>query len=214
MQKWRFQKAELSRFCQNIVSVPGAEIGIGAPQGRSFDQLYSITGTRMDQWNPCCNKNVASGMGEILKNRLKMSKFEGPVQEAMLALMVAGSELRSKFDQTLSAQGLTGEQYNILRILRGQPEGHQCGEIAERMIDRSPDVTRRIDSLEKQGLVERAHSTVDRRVVNVRITKKGREMLSAVEPKMKEFQEKVAQSITAEDLRALVAICEKFMQVS
>ena len=142
-----------------------------------------------------------------------MSKFEGPVQEALLALMVTASGLRSEFDRTLACHGLTGEQFNILRILRGQPEGHQCSEIANRMIDRSPDVTRRIDSLEKEGLVEREHSKVDRRVVNVRITKKGLGALDAITPKMKEFEQKVSENLSKEELRELVALCEKFMLV-
>lgn len=142
-----------------------------------------------------------------------MSKFEGPVQEAMLALMVTASGLRSEFDRTLATQGLTGEQFNILRILRGQPEGHQCGEIANRMVDRSPDVTRRIDSLEKQGLVERAHSTVDRRVVNVCITQKGLDILENIEPNLKQFEQKVSEHISEADLKKLVILCEKIMQV-
>jgi DNA-binding MarR family transcriptional regulator len=153
-------------------------------------------------------------MGEILKNRLKMSKFEGPVQEALLALMVTASGLRSEVDRTLACQGLTSEQFNILRILRGQPEGHQCGEIADRMIDRSPDVTRRIDSLEKQGLVERERSTEDKRVVNVCITRKGLDMLNAIEPNLKKFEEKVSKNISEADLRKIVDLCEKFIEIS
>ena len=81
------------------------------------------------------------------------------------------------------------------------------------MIDRSPDVTRRIDSLEKEGLVEREHSKVDRRVVNVRITKKGLGALDAITPKMKEFEQKVSENLSKEELRELVALCEKFMLV-
>ena len=143
-----------------------------------------------------------------------MSKFEGPVQEALLALMVTASGLRSEFDRTLACHGLTGEQFNILRILRGHPEGHQCGEIANRMIDRSPDVTRRIDALEKQGLVERERSTEDKRVVNVCITRKGLDVLDAITPIMKEFEGKVAGNLSEDELRELVVLCEKFMEIS
>ncbi len=143
-----------------------------------------------------------------------MSKFESPTQEAMLALMVTASELRSSFDRTLAAHGLTGEQYNILRILRGQPEGHQCGEIGDRMVDRSPDVTRRIDALEKQGLVERERSAGDRRVVNVRITQKGMDVLDAIAPHLQEFESRVAANLNGEELEHLVGLCEKIIQVS
>ena len=63
-----------------------------------------------------------------------------------------------------------GTQYNVLRILRGTPEGLACGEIASRMITRDPDVTRLLDRLEKRGLISRCRETGDRRTVMVRIT--------------------------------------------
>jgi DNA-binding MarR family transcriptional regulator len=153
-------------------------------------------------------------MGEVLKKRLKMSKFEGPVQEAMLALMVTASELRANMDRILAESGITGEQFNILRILRGaQPCGHPCGEIGERMVDRAPDVTRRIDSLEKQGLVERERSTDDRRVVHVRITEKGLAAIDAISPTLHEFEMKVSGKLNEEELNRLAELCEKMMDV-
>ncbi len=153
-------------------------------------------------------------MGEILKQRLKMSKFESPVQEATLALMAAASELRSNFDRTLAEANLTGEQYNILRILRGAgPEGHPSGEIGCRMIDRSPDITRRIDALEKQELVERERSTGDRRVVRVRITRKGLSLLDDINPKLQEFDDKLTRIMSKDDLHHLSSLCEKIIEI-
>ncbi len=151
-------------------------------------------------------------MGEVLKNRLRMSAFESPTQEAMLALMVTASELRSNIDRVLAEAGLSGEQYNILRILRGAgDEGHPSGEIGCRMIDRSPDVTRRIDALEKQGLAERERSQGDRRIVRVRITKTGRTLLDAVAPKLAEFDRQVSANMTSEELHQLASLCEKMI---
>lgn len=151
-------------------------------------------------------------MGEILKQRLKMSKFESPVQEATLALMAAASELRSDFDRTLASVNLTNEQFNILRILRGAgPEGHPSGEIGCRMIDRSPDITRRIDALEKQGLAERERSTGDRRVVRVRITKKGISLLDEINPTLKEFESRLTQAMNDKELSELSALCERII---
>lgn len=153
-------------------------------------------------------------MGEILKSRLRMSKFESPAQEALLALMVTASELRTNMDRVLSEAGLTGEQYNILRILRGAgAEGHPSGEISCRMIDRSPDVTRRIDALEAQGLVERERSTKDRRVVRVRITEKGLTSIEAVMPSLHEFENQVTSKLNEGDLATLAGLCEKIIAV-
>jgi DNA-binding MarR family transcriptional regulator len=152
-------------------------------------------------------------MGEILKKRLRMSVFESPAQEALLALMVTASELRANVDRVLAEAGLTGEQFNILRILRGAgEEGHPSGEIGCRMIDRSPDVTRRIDTLEKQGLVERERSAGDRRVVRVRITRKGVQTLDAIAPKLHEYEQKISASLSKEELHRLAALCEKMIE--
>ena len=141
-----------------------------------------------------------------------MASFESSAQEAMLALMVAGSELRSKIDRVLADAGLTGEQYNILRILRGAgEEGHPSGEIGCRMIDRSPDVTRRIDTLEKQGLVERERSQGDRRVIRVRITAKGLALLDQISPALSTFESKVTHGMNDDDLHNLAALCEKII---
>ena len=153
-------------------------------------------------------------MGEVLKNRLKMSKFESPVQEAMLALMVTASELRTKLDRLLGGYGLTGEQYNILRILRGAgQEGHPCGEIGNRMVDRSPDVTRRIDTLEKEGLVERERSLGDRRVVNVKITAKGMSLLDTISPNVHAFESDVTGKLSETQLHELAALCEHLLEM-
>jgi DNA-binding MarR family transcriptional regulator len=148
-------------------------------------------------------------MGENLRKRLKMTKFEGPYHEAILALMVSASEFRANVDRVLGPFGVTGEQYNILRILRGAPEGHPCGEVADRMVDRSPDITRRIDALEKQGLVERERSRTDRRVVMTRITPKGIELLDKIAPSWHEHEKEFASCLTESEALELAKLCDK-----
>ena len=76
-------------------------------------------------------------------------------------------------DRVLKTEDLSATQYNVLRILRGAPEGLPCGEIANRMITRDPDVTRLLDRLEKRGLISRCRETKDRRTVMARITPDG-----------------------------------------
>jgi DNA-binding MarR family transcriptional regulator len=117
-------------------------------------------------------------------------------------------------DRILGAFGITGEQYNILRILKGAgEEGHPCGEIGNRMMDRSPDVTRRIDTLEKQGLVERARSIGDRRVVNVRITSKGVALLNTISPELHAFEKAVSTNLSESQLKDLAALCENLIEL-
>jgi len=99
-------------------------------------------------------------MGTALAKRLVQSRFESPVQVAILNLLVAASYLQEQNERLLAEHNLSPAQYNVLRILKGvHPEGHPRCEIARRMIERAPDLTRMIDGLERRGLVERARST-------------------------------------------------------
>jgi DNA-binding MarR family transcriptional regulator len=75
--------------------------------------------------------------------------------------------------QLLKQHDLSPNQYNVLRILRGAPDGLLCGEIATRMISRDPDITRLLDRLEKRGLIRRCRGNPDRRKVLVRIAADG-----------------------------------------
>ena len=76
---------------------------------------------------------------------------------------------------------LSPNQYNILRILRGAPEGLLCGEISARMISRDPDITRLLDRLEERGLIGRCRDNPDRRRVHVRIQDKGLALLARLD---------------------------------
>lgn len=151
-------------------------------------------------------------MGEVLRHRLKQKKFDSPAHEAILALMVTASHVQGISDRICAAHGLSSQQYNILRILRGAENdgslGRSCGEIAERMIDRAPDVTRRIDALVKAGLVDRDRSDEDRRVVLTRITKKGLGLLEKMQPSMASGELQLLEKIPTADLQELVRVCE------
>jgi DNA-binding MarR family transcriptional regulator len=81
----------------------------------------------------------------------------------------------------LKTEDISSTQYNVLRILRGSPEGLPCGEIANRMITRDPDITRLLDRLEKRGLISRCRQTKDRRMVMVRITPEGLKLLARLD---------------------------------
>lgn len=153
-------------------------------------------------------------MGDILKTRLRQTKFESPYQEAVLAVLVAANTLNEQFDRSCAAIGISRQQYNILRILKGaHGEGYQCGDIASRMLDRAPDITRRIDGLEKLGLVERTRSDEDRRVVITRITQKGLDLLENVQPDMKEFHAHLSKRLSKQECQTLVSLCEKMIDL-
>jgi len=94
--------------------------------------------------------------------------------EAWLALQIAAHRVSDPWFRFLKSQDLPHPQYNVLRILRGaQPGALTCGEIAERMIVRDPDVTRLLDRLEQRGFVTRTRASDDRRVIRTAITPAG-----------------------------------------
>ena len=147
-------------------------------------------------------------MGEALRRRIKQRRFESPLQEALLNVLVAGSHIREHLDRLCAPYGITHSQYNVLRILRGaHPDGHPRCEIANRMVERAPDVTRLIDRLEKQGLVVRDRTAKDRRLSIARITKKGLDLLEQM--KVDElFVQRFSGRVSSRDKRELSRICE------
>lgn len=148
-------------------------------------------------------------MGEALKRRIKQAKFESPMQEAMLNLMVASDFVREQIDRFCSTHGITRGQYNVLRILKGvYPEGHPRCEIAGRMLERAPDVTRLVDRLEKQGLAERDRSDADRRHSITRITKKGLALVEEMNAAAAEMFKLFSSKLTHHDALELSRICE------
>jgi DNA-binding MarR family transcriptional regulator len=148
-------------------------------------------------------------MGEALRRRIKQARFDSPAQEAMLNLMVAYDYVRRRIDRVCESHGVTHGQYNVLRILRGaHPGGHPRCEIARRMLERAPDVTRLVDRLERQGLVERDRSDEDRRLSITRITKKGLKLLERMNPELEEMYGHFSSRVLRRDCRELSRICE------
>ncbi len=153
-------------------------------------------------------------MGQVLKSRLKQKKFRSPRHEAALNLFLAANHVQKIVDDICHEFDLTSQQYNILRILRGvHPDGHRCAGIRERMLDRSPDITRRLDTLEKLGYVKRRRSTEDRRAVLTYITEKGLSILEEIEPYMDSIDKKLGDRLTVKEARELSSLCESVYRV-
>ena len=148
-------------------------------------------------------------MGETLRKRLAQSRFESPVHEALLDLLVAAGFVRERLTRALEDHELSHAQYNVLRILRGaHPEGYPRCEIGRRMLERAPDVTRLIDRLERRGLVERERSDRDRRLSVTRITRKGLDLVERLKPGIDEASRVFGERLSARDARELSRLCE------
>lgn len=148
-------------------------------------------------------------MGRALQQRLKMRPLDNPVVEGMLNLLVTAAHLTQRAETEYGKFGLTTSTYNVLRILRGSPEGLPRGEIAQRLVDPAPDVTRIIDRLERRGLVRRTRTRTDRRVSLTRITAKGQELVARAEPANAAQHAPLASALSATEWRQLSAFCER-----
>jgi len=104
-----------------------------------------------------------------------------PEEAAFLELLRTTDKLSRALVPILKVEELSMTQYNVLRILRGAPDGLPCGEIANRMITRDPDITRLLDRLEKRGLISRSRETQDRRMVLTRILPEGLKLLEKLD---------------------------------
>src|SRR6202051_3483225 len=116
---------------------------------------------------------------------LKPKPGSSPEEVTYLEMLRTMEALSHRFAQVLKTEDLSSTQYNVLRILRGAPEGLPCGEIGNRMVTRDSDITRLLDRLEKRALVSRCRETKDRRTVWTRITPAGLELLARLDEPMR-----------------------------
>jgi DNA-binding MarR family transcriptional regulator len=144
-----------------------------------------------------------------VRERLQQRRFRTLADEAVVSLLVAAEHFDQAIAPVWERHGITGDQYNVLRILRGvYPAGHPRNEVARRMIHRAPDVTRMLDRLVRQGLVARLRNPADRRESIATITKAGLALLERVDPEVHAMQASLTASLSERDLKQLVRLCD------
>ena len=144
-------------------------------------------------------------MPSRLQAEIKQNKpFASLEHEAVLGLMRTAAIVDHATDEALRPYGITGTQFNVLRILRGAGSNGLCGrEIGERMITRVPDVPRLLERLEKAGYIDRERDPSDRRHVTARITAKGEALLQEMGDVSSPIVDRFKQ-LPADQLRALI----------
>lgn len=146
------------------------------------------------------------GLQAELKQKIPFTSRE---QEAYLSLLRTADALEASVEARLKSFGLTGTQYNALRILRGAgPEGLPCSELGERMITRDPDITRLLNRLEKRGLVARARGKGDRRVIHGKITTAGLKLLREMDAPVEQHGRAMLKHVGQEKLQKLIELLE------
>ena len=133
--------------------------------------------------------------------------FDSSRQEAYLNLWRTYDRLRNLEDELFASHNLTAQQYNALRLLRGEyPDSLPTLAIAERLVSRAPDITRLLDKLEQRGLVARQRLAANRRVVQVGITENGLQLLAELDGPVRQCHERQLGHLTDEQLNNLIEL--------
>src|SRR5262245_48149402 len=142
----------------------------------------------------------------------KRTPFDLPEQEAMLNILRTADQLQIRFARLFRKFGLTPQQYNILRILRGEGRALPILEIASRMITVVPGITGLVDRLEAAELIERKRCDQDRRVVYIAIAPRALELLAEIDEPLSNLHKQTLGHLTADELAALSRLLEKARQ--
>lgn len=143
-------------------------------------------------------------MGDIAKDI--NSKFSTVKEKALINILYTGNWISSYQNDFFKPFGISRQQYNILRILKGSESALKVQTIKNRMIERAPNATRLMDKLHAKGLIERFPCENDRRVVFIEITSQGKELLEAI---AKNFDFDLLKNISDEEAITLSALLDK-----
>lgn len=134
------------------------------------------------------------------------SKFDSVKDKALINVLYTANWISSFQNEFFKPFGISRQQYNILRILKGSKEALKVQAIKNRMIERSPNVTRLMDKLYAKELIDRFPSEADRRVVLIQITTKGTDLLASIS---KDFNQDLLKNITEEEAILLSDLLDK-----
>jgi MarR family transcriptional regulator, organic hydroperoxide resistance regulator len=149
-----------------------------------------------------------------LQHELKQRRpFRSPAHEATIGLLRTADVVRQRLTEVLAPTGLTLQQYNVLRILRGAGgEGLPTLEIAARMIEHAPGITRLLDRLEAKGLVRRVRCPEDRRQVLCWPTENALAVLAGFDRSVERAERDVVGGMRNQDLLALIPLLDRIRQ--
>lgn len=145
-----------------------------------------------------------------IQQEIRQTKpFSTPFEEAGVALLRTSDQLQRRLAATVEPRGITVQQYNVLRILRGaHPEAVPTLEIATRMIEQAPGITRLLDRLEIKKLIQRVRCKKDRRRVLCTISAPGLALLAALDRPMLEALRNCFESLPAGRTRQLIRLLD------
>jgi DNA-binding MarR family transcriptional regulator len=144
-----------------------------------------------------------------LEDEISQNKFRNEYHKAALNIIFTYGWVRGYQEKILKPDGITMQQFNILRILRGQhPKPANIKLIRERMLDRMSDCSRIVEKLRIKGLIKRTICSADRRHVDVIITKKGLDLLAKLDP-LTEEADKYFENLNEKEISHLNYLLDK-----
>jgi len=147
-----------------------------------------------------------------VRDRVRQTRFATPAAAAWVGLVVAADHVTSFTEIECARHGITGDQYNVLRILRGaHPDGLARGEITARLARRAPDTTRMLDRLQRSHLVQRGRGIDDARRSVARITAAGLRLLEQLDPEIETAMATATAALSRAELRQLWELCNKLV---
>ncbi len=150
---------------------------------------------------------------QLLREIRQTKPFRSSSQEAALSVMRTAHLIQRNYSRFVEPYGLTMQQYNVLRILRGAGEaGLPTLEIGERMIEQTPGITRLLDRLEGKAMVRRERSSHDRRQVFCWIAPAGLALLAQIDDPIDQGGEEAFASLPEDEIRALIGQLERLRQ--
>jgi MarR family transcriptional regulator, organic hydroperoxide resistance regulator len=145
-----------------------------------------------------------------VRDEIKQTRpFRSKAQEAAVALLRTAHVLRRRFEAAAERDDITLQQYNVLRILRGARGPLPTMEIAGRMIEPTPGITRLVNTLEQRGLLKRERWAGDRRQVLCQISPTGLRLLEQLDEIMNELDDTSVGTLAADEIDILLRLLER-----
>jgi DNA-binding MarR family transcriptional regulator len=143
-----------------------------------------------------------------INSDINQSSFNNEHVKVMLNIMYSSNWITEKLKAVFEKEDITSQQYNILRILRGAKKPLSTLQLRSRMLDKMSDTSRIVDRLLKKDLVKKIASELDKRLVDISITKKGLNLLDKLD-KMDSLDGGICKALSIEDAKAINLLLDK-----
>ena len=147
-----------------------------------------------------------------IEEEIKQDKFHSEYQKLAINILFTSNWLNSATAKILKPFSVSPQQYNVLRILKGQsPNSISVNNIMERMIDKMSNTSRLVEKLRQKELIERVMCKKDRRQVDVKITKKGLALLEKVKTEMNGFKV-LSENLSEQEAQLINSLLDKMRE--